>query len=224
MGQTWTTADPIPPPVGLPAIPAGALVQDDWGNNPRNFESGGCDQRGGGVGYGVVLNDVGSLAPQGLMQNKTVIFNQRLNGAVTLWVRRDTGIAMNGQISDDPADSALVLTAEGVAPYSDGSSALAFARANQAVRVVETYLLRALGGASPCESYRAQVGGGVSGSNFGVCTNVVLTCTGAAGSFETELLNTMLGDVSRDAGGTRAIGSGGKGTFASLQGANGCVE
>jgi hypothetical protein len=180
------------------------------------------------MGYGVVLNDIGSVNPQGLMQNRTVVLGQRLNGAVTLWVRRDTGVGNNGQILDQVPDNALVLTAEGVAPYTDGSSTLAFARANQAVRVVETYLLRSLGGSSttPCEAYRAQVGGGVSGSNFAVCNDIRLTCGGAAGTAEVALLKTMLGDVTRNAGGTLATGSGAAGTFGSLAGTgtDGCVE
>lgn len=230
----WETDDPIPAPATLvPLAPAGALGNDQWGNAPRNFESGGCDQRGAGMGYGVILNDVGSLAPQGLMQNRTVMFGQRLNGAVTLWVRRDTGIAMNGQILDATPDSALVLTAEGVAPYTDGASTLAFAQANQAVRVVETYLLRSLGGASssPCEAYRAQVGGGVSGSNFAVCNDIVLTCpppggTPQGGGAEDALLRSALGDITRDAGGTLSHGSGFTGTLGSLSGTSpdGCVE
>ena len=225
----WETDDAIPAPAALaPLAPAGSLVPDSWGDPARNFESGGCDARGAGMGYGVVLNDVGSLNPQGLMQNRTVVFGQRLNGAVTLWVRRDTGIAMTRHHLDATPDNALVLTAEGVAPYTDGASTLAFARANQAVRVVETYLLRSLGGASstPCEAYRAQVGGGVSGSNFAVCNDIQLTCGGAAGAAEQALLQTMLGDVTRDAGGTLATGSGAAGTFASLAGAGagGCVE
>jgi hypothetical protein len=217
---TWTTAEAIPPAVGLPAIPAGALVNDDWGNPPRNFENGGCDNRGGGVGYGVVLNDLGSPAPEGLMQNKSVIFGQRLNGAVTLWVRRDFGVAANGNISDIPANVALILTAEGVAPYTDADVTSAFARANQAVRVIEVALLRSVGGAAgpdPCDAYRAQVGNGPSGSNFAVCSQLTLDCGGGGTDQGGAMLLGRLGDVSRDAGGTRLTGSGAVGTLASLQ-------
>src|SRR6185436_11397745 len=138
-----------------------------WGNPPRNFENSGCDNRGGNVGYGVVLNDVGSTVPQGLMQNKTVIFGQRLNGSVTLWVRRGYDILNNmtagNNIEDNASEIALILTSEGVAPYTDGSASLAFAAANQATHVYEVSLLRQADQSDPCETYRAQAGSGVSG-------------------------------------------------------------
>ncbi len=231
-GGNWTPAT-APGTAGNPTAPGGMPPNDDWGDPLRNFENATCDGRGGSVGYGVVLNDTVSAAPQGLMQNKTVIFGQRLNGAVTIWVRRDFITNDDGNIIDDPANVAMVITAEGVAPYTDGSAATAFARANQAVRTVEAAVLRAEGGADPCESYRAQTGGGVSGSNFGSCTGLELECGAGAGGGqgEQDLLGDTVGDPARQAGGIAGESSGratgAAGTFASKQkaGAPGqCVE
>jgi hypothetical protein len=152
------------------------------------------------------------------MQSKTVIFGQRINGAVTLWVRRDTVFNLDGSIADDTVDDVgLVLTAEGVAPYMEGDAAGAFARANQAVRVMETFVVRAQGGTDPCETYRAQKGNGVAGNNMAFCASLTLDCSGGGGGGEEDLLKGMLGDTTRDAGGQLGVGSGAAGTFGSLQ-------
>ena len=208
---SWTTD--VPDNNGMPVVPAGAAAAT------RNWENGGCDTRGGLVGYGAVLNDVGSPFPEGLMERRTTLLGQSLNGAVTLWVRRLYGPSQDnsGTIEDNQVDVSLILTAEGVAPYTGADSATAFAQANQAVRVLEVVLLRSLvGGANPCDFYRAQVGNGPSGSNFGVCTDLDFDCGGGADD-GSSLLRGRLGDVSRDAGGTRTTGSGAVGTLASLQ-------
>jgi Tfp pilus assembly protein PilX len=232
-GGNWQSTPPSAAPgtAGLPTPPAGMPATDDWGQPLRNFENQGCDDRGGRVGYGVILNDTASAVPQGVMQNKTVLFGQRLNGAATVWVRRDVIVGVDGFVRDDPADVALIITAEGIAPYTDGSSSMAFARANQAVRVIESAVLRAQGGSDPCEAYRAQTGGGVSGTNFGVCTGVTLECGAgaAAGEDEQDLLADSIGNATRQRRSTegeflgRATGN--EGTFGSLQQAPGlCVE
>ena len=218
VGTQWNTTNGSGMP--QPGIPGGALVNDDWGNPPRNFENSGCDNRGGNVGYGVILNDIGSTVPQGPMQNKTVIFGQRLNGAVTLWVRRSYDILSNSpggnNIEDNATEVALVMTAEGIAPFSDGSSSLAFATANQATHVFEVSLLRQADQSDPCETYRAQAGSGVSGSGFGPCGRTRLDCTGGTGGQEKGLLGP-LDKNSRDAGGTQGHGSGQEGTMGSKQ-------
>ncbi len=220
VGTKWNTTNGSA--TAQPGIPAGALLNDDWGVAPRNFENAGCDNRGGNVGYGVILNDAGSPVPQGVMQNKTVVFGQRLNGAVTLWVRRAYDVLNNtdgagNNIEDNASDIALVLTAEGVAPYSDGSSSMAFASANQATHIYEVSLLRAGSSTDPCEEYRAQVGNGVSGSGFAKCSNITLDCSGGAGGQESDLLGGAMGLTSRDEGGTLVHGSGAEGTFGSKQ-------
>jgi len=223
-GAFWTmtpgsaASTPPIPPGGMPPY-------DDWGNPLRNWENGGCDNREGNVGYGVVLVDNVSTLAEGVMQNKTVVLGQRLNGAVTIWVRRGSGVAVDGTIRDATPATGLILTAEGVAPYSDRDIASAFAQANQATRVLEVALLRALGGSSPCREYGEK--GGVLGTNFSTCNRVNLDCGGGAGGKEDELLGGALGDAARAAGGTLGHGSGAAGTHASKQDPNNpgnCVQ
>ena len=226
VGTRWNTTNGNT--TTAPGVPTGSTIADDWGNNPRNFENSGCDNRGGNVGYGVVLNDVGSTVPQGLMQNKTVIFGQRLNGAVTLWVRRGYDILNNmtagNNIEDNASEIALILTSEGVAPYSDGSASLAFATANQATHVYEVSLLRQADQSDPCETYRAQAGSGVSGSGFGPCGRTRLDCSGGGTGQEAALLGP-LDQGSRDAGGTLGHGSGQVGGMGSKNdGAGQCIQ
>jgi PilX N-terminal len=167
LGTTWTvtTGTAQAPPV----VPATSVGNDAWGQPYRNFENAACDQRGGGVGYGIILNG---------MQNLTTLFPasgapQNLNGAVTVWIRRGVRQNMDGTFIDDSATNATVITAEGVAPFSDGSSTMAFAAASKAVRVLEASLLAATtttaGAGNPCSTYSGQGGGAVSNSGFWGC-------------------------------------------------------
>jgi hypothetical protein len=220
-GVTWRQAGPAPAPPALPAVLAGVTV-DASGNPLRNWENAGCDQRGGSVGFGVILNDTGTdlaLGQQGPVQYKTAILGQNLNGATTVWVRRGFTINNDGTFQDDPSSLALVLTAEGVAPYTAGNIVSAFAQVNRATRTLEVSLLRAAGGNTPCEAYKAQAGAGVSGSGFAVCGALKLDCTGGAGGQESGLLSGALGNTARAAGqgggGNDAIASGAAGTFGS---------
>jgi hypothetical protein len=231
VGTIWgRTGDPAPAAPGPPAE-VGPGVKDDWGNDLRTWENQTCDTRGGGVGYGVIVNDLSGTTlaggPEGILQYKTTLLGQRLNGAVTVWIRRAIRINTDGGFQDDPSPLAAVITAEGVAPYSDGSITSAFAQANRATHVLEVSLLRAPGSGTPCDAYRAQSGSGVSGSGFGVCGTLKLDCTGGAGGGESGLLSGALGDAARDEGGTLAIGSGQAGTLGSLETAAGsgtCVQ
>ena len=131
-------------------------------------------------------------SPRASCRTRPCIFGQRLNGAVTLWVRRGYDILNNmtagNNIEDNASEIALILTSEGVAPFSDGSSSLAFATANQATHVYEVSLLRQADQTDPCETYRAQAGNGVSGSGFAVCGALRLDCTGGPTGQEADLL------------------------------------
>jgi len=202
----WTVANGST--MTRPIVPATSTGNDAWGNPYRNFENAGCDQRGGNVGYGVILSG---------LQNATTLFTatgapQNLNGAVTVWIRRGTRQNMDGTFTDDGATNALVLTAEGVAPFSNGTSAMAFAAANKAVRVLEASVLAATsttpGGpatASACSTYSGQGGGAVSNSGFWGC------------GIPTDLSGSVACDQAfRDAGGTAGFGSNSVGTCASL--------
>ena len=180
---TWT---PQPP-----AEPAPYARPDAHGNPTRNFENRNCDRYGGGMGFGVVLDDGGANpAPY---QNVTTAGPgvPALNGAFTLWVRRQVLLNQDGSLSDAPAgtDTTVVLTAEGTAPYTGESSEMTIAQANRSIRVLEATLSRTL--STPCGTRGGQVGGGPEGSNFSPCDpitgdslNGVLGTTPAGGRAE----------------------------------------
>src|SRR5688572_7990394 len=81
VATTWTG-------IVAPGVAGGGAVaplarNDEWGNGSRNFENWECDQRGNGLGYGVVLDDGAGAGP---IQYRSTMFGQNLNGAFTLWV------------------------------------------------------------------------------------------------------------------------------------------
>lgn len=180
---TWTPTVPAEPPPYARADPHGLPT--------RNFENSSCDRYGGGMGYGVVLDDGGANpAPY---QNVTTAGAgiPPLNGAFTLWVRRQVLMNVDGSLSDAPAgtDLTVVLTAEGTAPYTGETSDLSMVQTNRSIRVLEATLSRTL--STPCGTRGGQVGGGPEGSNFSPCDpisgdslNGVLGTTPAGGRVE----------------------------------------
>jgi hypothetical protein len=170
-GTTWLGVT-----APAPNVPGGGAIApqsraDEHGNPSRNFESWECDQRGNGMGYGVVLDDGGAAGPH---QYRSTIFGQNLNGAFTLWVRRPTQRRPDGLLGDyDVDDDTLILVAEGVAPFTGGLSASAdgqFRQANQAVQLVEAVVSRAPTVANiPCGTRSGQAGGAAEGGNFSAC-------------------------------------------------------
>jgi hypothetical protein len=163
-----SNANPYYPETPPPATePPPYARQDAHGNPSRNFENAQCDVFGGGMGYGVVLDDGGGFGPY---QNVTNIPGvPPLNGSFTLWIRRDQLPNDDASFSDAPEgnDLDLVLTSEGTAPYTGENSALAFTQQNRAVKTLQATLTRSLG--TPCGTRGGQVGGGPEGSNFSPC-------------------------------------------------------
>jgi hypothetical protein len=208
-GTTWTLGAPpaqYPPSNGSPMAPSGIpdTTLDVHGNPVRNWENGGCDARGGRVGYGVILNDVGSPNPQGVMQYRSDVFGVRLNGAFTLWIRRRVLTGADGTYSDradDEGDRSMVLTAEGVAPFTGGGLSTGYGQANMAVRTLEVTLIGATGG-SPCEAYSGQAGAAASGAGFWGCSTMQGGTTGG--------LAGALGQGARGSG-TQTVGGGQQG-------------
>src|SRR5712692_1316325 len=141
---------------------------DSWGNASRNFESWNCDQKGNGMGYGVVLDDGGASAPY---QYVSAAIGQNLNGAFTLWVRRPVNFRPDTLLDDYNADSTnMVLVSEGIAPFTGGNITTAFGTANRAVQLIEVTLSRAATVASgTCGGRSGQAGGGPLGAGFGGC-------------------------------------------------------
>jgi hypothetical protein len=152
---TWWTPAP-------PSGAAGPIVG-------RDYEKWDCDDRGAGVGYGLVLND-------GLQryEDVTTFAGETLNGAFTVWIRRPLLTNNAGQYSEDSTNnSRLVIVAEGVAPYQGAGDA--FTRSRQAVRVLETRFTLALATAGdPCGLGRlqGQEGGSPMGENYNPCVEM----------------------------------------------------
>jgi hypothetical protein len=159
-GTPWTDAAPASAPTAI------RTRQDAYGNGSRNYAYSNCDAHSGRVGAGVVLDDGSGNAPY---QNVTTILGRTLNGSFTLWVRRPLVVNAAG-IADNSADDQLILTAEGSAPYSGahaGSSGLAFARTNKAVRLLETTITSAE--PQECGGGGGQKGLGSGGAGFNPC-------------------------------------------------------
>jgi hypothetical protein len=176
---TWW--DPAPP-----SGAAGPVVG-------RDYERWECDERGSGVGYGVVVTD-GTIR----YENVTTFAGETLNGAFTVWIRRPLRTNNAGQFSEDSSDnSRLVVVAEGVAPYTGAGDA--FTRARQAVRVLETRFALSLNKAGePCGQGAGQGQEGLSpmGENYNPCVNI----TAGAGGTLGDVFGTGAGTLGSNTG------------------------
>jgi len=148
----------------------------------RDYERWQCMDRtvaaGEGLGYGRVLTMGGTR-----YENISTFRGQAINGAFSLWVRREIVVAADGRFSDDASTpfTRVVLTVEGVAPYVGGPTA--FTRANQATRILEVPLtLVSVAQGNACAQMRGQEGAGPSGENFDSCSTLT---AGAGGSLTT---------------------------------------
>ncbi len=141
----------------------------------RDFDKSTCDTRAG-VGYGRVLFDASTR-----YEDVSTFSGQTLNGAFTIWVRRGLVVNNLGEYADSDRDDALVIVAEGRAPFSGAADA--FTRARQAVRVLETsFTLGLATSGSPCLGSQAgQEGMSPTGENFNPCAPIT---AGAGGSLE----------------------------------------
>lgn len=177
-GPLWWTQ-------GSPPLPV------ETGYTGRDFYNMTCDTRGG-VGYGLVLSDgVTRYEDVSTFQGET------LNGAFTIWIRRNLQVSPEGQFADMVGDNdSLVIVAEGRAPFSGSAAGTgadsAFIRARQAVRVLETRFaldLSLVG--SPCLGNQAgQEGMSPTGENFNPCAPIT---AGAGGSLEGAFGNAGTG-------------------------------
>jgi hypothetical protein len=160
---------------GAPTAPPSAVVLNPAG---RDYERNNCNDRNG-IGYGVVLraNDPITTVPT-RWENVSTFMGQGLNGAFTVWVRREVVAATDGTFTDDAtaAPTALVITSEGVAPFIGASTA--FTRANQASRVIEMTLALVTVDRK-CRQPVGQEGASPSGENFDTCSKLT---PGAGGS------------------------------------------
>ena len=163
----------------------------------RHWEGAECDTNFG-TGYGAVLDDFpavplanGQAPGPGPYENVTNFLGNRVNGAFTLWIRREIVLRENGQYQDysqfsgplavPESNLTLVLTSEGVAPAPGNVASAAFMP--RAVRVLQVKLLFAAPG-SPCDQAGGQGGNTASGSNMNACPplgNDINDPTGGAG-------------------------------------------
>lgn len=140
----------------------------------RDFYNMTCDTRGG-VGYGLVLTDITAGTRY---EDVSTYHGETLNGAFTIWIRRNLQVDGTGQYADVVADNdSLVIVAEGRAPYSGSSTGTgadsAFMRARQAVRVLETRFALALDDVGePCETQVGQEGLSPTGENYNPCAPI----------------------------------------------------
>jgi PilX N-terminal len=180
----------------LPAIRPGNWIEgaapDPPAGTGRDYAPGvNCANDRGGVGYGVVITEAGTRY-EAVSNFMTV----NLNGAFTLWIRRDVTVDNSGKYADATDNSSLILTAEGVAPYISATNT--FMRANQAVRVLEVrFNLETTNAGEPCLQYSGQQGQGPGGDNFNPCA---VLKGGAGGSLEASY-------GAANVGGTGSLGS-----------------
>jgi hypothetical protein len=168
---TWSygvTGAPGGPPVPVPAARSGL----------RDYERMGCADRAG-VGYGRVLTAPAGTPQPGDYQDVSTYMSSTLNGAFTIWVRRELVVSPQGMFSDSTDNATLVVTAEGIAPYQGQTNA--FARANQARRTLELNLTLLVNQGNRCQGLAGQEGLGPSGDNFDPCSP--LTGAGVGNAF-----------------------------------------
>jgi len=139
----------------------------------RSFENYACDQSAtvaaaaGYQGYGEVLDDINFAVP---FENVSTFLGQSLNGNFTIWIRRPYKITdppAAPELQDDPRNDRLVLTAEGIAPFTGLTAQTVFGQANRARRILEVTLRRIAPG--DCENRTAQAGSGPLGAGFDQC-------------------------------------------------------
>jgi hypothetical protein len=166
IGTGWQTQLPVarttPWDVGGATAPTGS---------GRDYYKASCDTVAA-VGYGRVLDDGVRY------ENVSAFSGQTLNGAFTVWIRRNLQVTNDGKYSDDTRNDALTIVAEGVAPY--GGPGDAFTQSRQAVRVLETRFTLALATVGePCLGTQAgQEGGSPMGENFNPCAPITAGATG----------------------------------------------
>lgn len=194
---SWAT---ILPPVRV--LPSWAIDQWDGagqaaetGTSPfnranRDFENWKCDEKGYGMGYGIVIDSGGAAGPE---EYRSQIGGATLNGAFTLWVRRpvawgdgpdaNTELGDASVLQDYAENDVLILVSEGTAPYAafgnnnERTAAMTtnLAASNRAVFTIETLLTRSgtiVLDQSQCGSRQGQAGGSASGNNVGGCVAI----------------------------------------------------
>ncbi len=184
-GSEWSTRIPKLRTTSWTPVPPTAVAFAD--GEGRDYERWECDDRGAGVGYGLVLADDAQR-----YENVSAFAGRALNGAFTIWVRRALDVDTDGAFKDLADNDKLIVVAEGVAPYV-GTGVVgqmsALVRSRQAVRVLETrYMLGTSTAGAPCglNSGIGQAGMGVTGDNYARCVNITPGAGGTLGPVFSE--------------------------------------
>jgi hypothetical protein len=154
----------------------------------RDYESWGCDWRGHGMGYGPVLVD-GAGFPYAGVSSGSALYGRNLRGAFTIWVRRPVMMQRvdpdnpssdyTGKYQDSTGENSIVITVEGVAPYSGAHAGTLLAQQSQAVRMIEATAEDQAEIEYVCEFQGGQTGGS-EGSGFAKCYRVEASSIRAA--------------------------------------------
>ena len=153
----------------------------------RDYERMGCSDRAG-VGYGRVITAPAATPQPGDYQDVSQFMGTTLNGAFTLWARRDLTVSLTGEFSDNVDNTSLVVTAEGIAPYASNDLTLggsaqagrAFVRSNQARRILEVGYSLLVNQGQRCQGLSGQEGVAPSGENFDPCATLGAAAAGTA--------------------------------------------
>jgi len=154
--QIWGN---LPPPRTAPWDPgvdpaAPAVVPSFPGT--RNNEMWTCDTRGGGMGYGFVLDG---------LENQTSYMGMPLNGSFTVWARWPLDYNPNGTIQERSKRDAIIVVAEGTAPYAYGQGARQVAS-----QVLEaTFYTNAGDSSKGCKQRMEMAGSGPAGGGYDPC-------------------------------------------------------
>lgn len=175
--RTWVLGVDTPPtPIELPGADGDFKQRDE------------CDSARAGVGYGLVLatgaaDPVGRDGTPGRFLEVSSFRGQPINGAFTVWIRREIVTdPTNGKAMDSALDEDAVIVSEGIAPYIRSDSA--FAQARQAIRVMEARI-RLDVTTEECRNEVGQEGGSATGSGYN-------SCAAGIASRATEELGGML--------------------------------
>lgn len=159
------------PPVPVPAARSGL----------RDYERMGCADRSG-VGFGRVLTAPAGTPQPGDYQDVSAYMQSQLNGAFTIWVRRETQVGAPcgaaGKFCDDKSSFNVVVTAEGIAPFSSQTGV--FEQTNQARRTLEMSLTLLVNQGNRCQGLAGQEGLGATGENFDPCSPLKASGVGQA--------------------------------------------
>jgi hypothetical protein len=177
----WTAVLPAPRAISWDGATTPTTAADgSAAPTNRNYENWACDLRGFGAGYGRVLSDGATI-----FRDQTDAYGQPVNGAFTIWVRRQLVVVTDtssnsGRYMDSGSADALILTAEGIAPFSEAAGSTSIlGRQSRAVRTMEVVVSRTLTN-NVCGTLGGQTGGGPEGAGFGACTPVDTASIGRA--------------------------------------------